>query len=68
MHAWGAFHPLNLACSIPFHTKNPYEISEENEQLCMGQNILLTLKERKLKLIRCTDSIIHENEPSEVQS
>lgn len=52
MHAWGAFHPPNLACSITFHTKNPYEISEETEQLRMGQNLLSTLKGRILKLIR----------------
>lgn len=67
MHAWGAFHPLNLACSITFHTKNPYEIFEENEQLCMGQNLLSTLKERKLKLIRQVSGSIDEKVPSKVQ-
>lgn len=57
MHAWGAFRPQNLACSITFRTKNPYEISEENEQLRMGWNPLYMLKK---KLIGLVGGIIHE--------
>lgn len=36
----GAFHLQKLVCSITFHTKNPYKISEENEELHMGWNPL----------------------------